>query len=92
MARRKIKQVTFGKCQVAIYRDSYAGEYVVRATVGDRVQGGATNGGYFTDDKRDARATAAAMVRKLKRTPACKAGGLAGARTKRRPAKKRSRR
>ncbi len=83
MARKKIKAVKFGGCEVAIYRDSYAGEYVVQTKVGGKVQGGA-GGGYFTDDKTDARKTAAFTIRTMTKKPACKrAGGLAGRRKRR---------
>lgn len=70
MARRTIKSVKFGRCAVTIAKDSYAGEYVVVTKVNGRVVGG-KDGGYFTDDKRDARATAAATIKQLRRARSC---------------------
>ena len=58
-------------CNVNIYRNAEYDEYVVKAVVGGRVQGG-KDGGYFTPDKQDARSTAAAEVRRLRRMPACR--------------------
>lgn len=72
MARRRIKHIRVGRCSVSIYRDSDAGEFVVRQTVGGKITGGRADGGYFTDDKSDARSTAAHMIRKLRKRPACR--------------------
>ena len=87
MARRKLKAVKFGNCEVAIYRDSYANEYVVQTKVGGKIQGGAESGGYFTDDKGDARSTAAATIRTMKARSVCKPTALGRAR--KRPVKRR---
>ena len=76
MARKKIHATKFGPCAVTIYRDASAGEYVVQAKVGGKIQGGAQGGGYFTDDKKDARTTAASMVRELRKRPSCKGTAL----------------
>ena len=72
MSRRLIKRVRIGKCEVAIYKDSFAGEFVVRQKVGKRVVGGKEDGGYFTDDKQDARNTAARIIRDLRKKKSCK--------------------
>ena len=72
MARRLIKRVRFGKCEVTIHKDSFAGEYVVRQKIGTRVTGGKKDGGYFTDDKKDARSTAASMIRNLRKKKTCR--------------------
>jgi len=85
MARRKVHATKFGPCAVSIYKDSYVGEYVVQASVGGKIQGD----GYFTDDKKDARSTAAFMVRDLKKRPSCqRPKALNGAR-RRAPKKRR---
>ena len=64
---RLIKKISFGQCVVTIHRKPEFDEFVVRTKIGDRVVGGKSNGGYFTDDKHDARGTAAAMIKKLRR-------------------------
>lgn len=71
MARKRIHSTRTGMCVVSIYRDSYAGEYVVTADVGGKRDGGKASGGYFTDNKADARNTAASMLRKLRRDGRC---------------------
>ncbi len=81
MASRAIHQTKFGACAVTIYRDTEWGEYIVKAKVAGKVEGGNRLGGYHTDHKGDARSTAAHMVRELKKRPACKDRSLAGART-----------
>lgn len=72
MARRKIKTTRVGRCAVNIYRDSEWDEFVVQSVVGGKVIGGKEDGGYFTDDKADARSNAAHAVRLLRKRPACK--------------------
>lgn len=71
MSRRLVKKTTFGQCQVKIMKDSYAGEFVVQTIVKGKVDGG-KDGGYFTDDKSDARSTAAAVIRRLRRERRCR--------------------
>ncbi len=75
MARRLVKSVALGRCAVKIYRDSDTREFVVRTILpGGRVSGGKEDGGYFTEDKSDARGTAAAQIRWLrKHHPGCRA-------------------
>lgn len=74
MARRKIHTTRITpRCVVNILRDAEYGEYVVQAVVDGKVVGGRAGGGAFTNDKKDARGTAAAMVRQLRRdVPACR--------------------
>jgi hypothetical protein len=74
MAYRKVKSVRVGSCAVEIHRDSDINEFRVRAIINGRVEGGRTGGGYFTDDKGDARGTAAVLLRHLRKRPACRAG------------------
>ena len=71
MARRLVKNIRVGSCAVKIYRDSYAGEYVVQEVVGGKVTGG-RDGGYFTPDKSDARSTAAHIARSFRKAPGCR--------------------
>ena len=68
MARRRIKSVRFGKCSVSIHRDAEWGEFVV-TTKGPAKR---FNGTYHTGDKRDARGTAAAQLRWLRRIGGCR--------------------
>lgn len=58
-------------CKVSIGRTTVPGEFRVRAIVNGKVTGGAANGGYFTEDKADARSTAAHMIRQLRQLPQC---------------------
>jgi hypothetical protein len=74
VAYRKVKSVRVGSCAVEIHRDPDHNEFRVRTIVNGKVEGGRDGGGYFTDDKGDARGTAAHMVRRLRKRPACKAG------------------
>jgi len=67
MARRRIKNVRFGRCSVSIHRDSAWNEYVVTTKAPTK----RFRGTYHTDDKRDARSTAAAQIRALRRARAC---------------------
>ncbi len=67
MARRRVKHVRVGRCSVDIHRDSDAREFIVSAVVGGR-----RDSGYFTEDRRDARGTAAHQVRRLRKLPACR--------------------
>jgi hypothetical protein len=68
---RILHSTRVGRCAVNIYRNAEYDEYIVKSVVGGRVQGG-EDGGYFTADKQDARSTAAAEVRRLRRVPACR--------------------
>jgi hypothetical protein len=70
MARRNLKTIKYRGCKVTIAKDSFAGEYVVTTFVNGKKQGG-KDGGYFTDDKKDARGTAAATLRRLRREKRC---------------------
>lgn len=73
MAIKKIHHTRVGSCVVNIYRDAELNEYVVKTVVNGRVQGG-KGGGYFTSAKDDARGTAAAEVRRLRKLSACRTG------------------
>ncbi len=65
---RLLKRVRIGhRCEVKIYRDPSAPEFIVHTIVN-----GKRDGGYFTGDKADARGTAAAQVRWAKKQPACR--------------------
>jgi hypothetical protein len=66
MAKRRIKNIRVGHCAVSIHKDSEWGEFVV-TTKG----AGKMNGTYHTDDKRDARNTAATMIRQLRKARVC---------------------
>lgn len=70
MARRILKTLTNGNCKVTIAKDSFAGEYVVSTYVNGRKEGG-KDGGYFTDDKKDAQATASAALQHAARRKRC---------------------
>lgn len=72
MARRLLKSVPTGSCRVKIYKDSYAGEFVVQTIVKGKVQGG-KGGGYFTEDRQDAEATATAITKQLTTDRRCHA-------------------
>lgn len=72
MARRLIKNVRVGRCAVKIYRDSDWNEYNVQQVVGGKIVGGREGGGYFTDNKQDARNVAAHEIRRLRKRPACR--------------------
>jgi hypothetical protein len=73
MARKKLKTVKVGRrCSVTIYRDSYAGEYVVQSVINGKTVGGKKDGGSFNDTMADARAAAAANARWLRKRPACR--------------------
>ncbi len=63
---RKIHTTKVGKCAVTIYRDSFNADFIVRRTMSGR-----TDKGYFTEDKQDARDTAAYIARGLRHSPAC---------------------
>jgi hypothetical protein len=67
VARRRIKHVRVGRCSVDIHRDSDSREFVVSSVVGGR-----RDSGYYTEDKSDARGTAAHQARRLRKLPACK--------------------
>jgi hypothetical protein len=68
MARRCIKSIRFGRCSVSIHRDREWDEYVV-TTKGPARR---FNGTYHTSHKGDARSTAAAQVRWLRRIGGCR--------------------
>lgn len=70
MARRTIKTVRAGVCKITIARDSFDNEFVVSTFIGGKKVGG-KGGGYFTHDKQDARNTAAATIRQLRRAGRC---------------------
>ena len=73
MALRKLRGIRVSPvCVVNIYRNTEHDEYVVKSFVRGRLQGG-EGGGYFASDKQDARDTAADIVRRLRRVPACRA-------------------
>lgn len=69
MARRRIKHVRVGRCAVDIYRDSETREFVVHTTM----YGGRRDSGYFTENKQDARNTAAHQAKWLRNRMSCKA-------------------
>ena len=58
-------------CSVKIFRNPEYGEWVVKSVINGKVIGG-KDGGSFESSKADARGTAAAMVRELRKRPACK--------------------
>lgn len=62
MARRRIKNIRFGRCTVSIHRDSEWNEYVVTVKSPHK----RFNGTYHTSDKQDARSTAAHQLRMLR--------------------------
>ena len=71
MALKKIHETRVGaNCAVRIYRNYEYDEYVVKAIVNGKVQGG-KDGGYFTSDHADAHGTAIAEVQRLQKRPAC---------------------
>ena len=67
MARRRLKNIRVGRCSVAIHRDTEWGEFVV-TTKGPAKR---FNGTYHTTTKSDARGTAAAQIRWLRRIGGC---------------------
>lgn len=71
MALKKIHETRVGTCAVRIYRNPEYGEFIVKTVVNGRVQGG-KSGGYFTEDKKDARGTAAFEVRRLRKLSSCR--------------------
>ena len=58
-------------CSVKIYKNTEYGEFVVKAVINGKVEGG-KDGGAYESSKKDARGTAAAFVRNLRKRPACK--------------------
>lgn len=70
MSKKLIKTTRVGKCSVKIYRDSEYGEYNVKSIMAHGKPG--PGDGYFTDNKKDARDTAAHSVRWLKKRRSCK--------------------
>lgn len=68
MARRRLKSIRVGKCTVAIHRDTEWNEYVVST----RAPAKRMNGTYHTDSKSDARSTAAAQIRTLRKSGVCR--------------------
>ncbi len=66
MARR-LKAIRVGRCTVSIHRNTEWNEYVVTTKAPSRRYSGT----YHTDDKRDARNTAAAQIRQLRRAGVC---------------------
>jgi len=75
MARKLLHTTKYGTCKVQIYKDNYAGEFVVTTTVKGKVVGGKSGGGDFTESKQDARNSAAHQLRWLRKHRAriCKA-------------------
>lgn len=72
MARRKLHQTRVGsRCVVRILRDRDYDEYIVQTAIDGRIVGGAEGGDYFTNDKQDARDTAAHTVKALRRAGRC---------------------
>ncbi len=70
MALRTLHTTKVGAYSIAIQRDSEWDEYRVTTKVGGRIT---PHGGvYYTTDKRDARGTAAAEVRRIKKLPSCR--------------------
>jgi hypothetical protein len=67
MAKRRLKNIRVGRCAVAIHKDSEWGEFVV-ITKGPVKR---FNGTYYTALKSDARSTAAAQIRWLRRIGGC---------------------
>ena len=73
MALRKLHETHVGThCVVRIYRNRDYGEYVVKTSIKGRIVGGADGGGYFTDDKQDARNTAAVTIKALRKNARCR--------------------
>lgn len=69
MGRRSIKSIRVGaQCFVSIHRDSEWNEYIVTS----RGPAALHRGTYHTTDKKDARGTAADIIRRLRRSGACK--------------------
>lgn len=62
MARRRIKNVRFGRCSVSIHRDPEWNEYIVTTKSPHR----RFNGTYHTTDMKDARSTAAHQLKMLR--------------------------
>lgn len=67
MALRRIKHVRVGRCSVSIHRDSEWNEF--RVTVKAPGKHGGTA---HEETKRDARATAAAEIKRLRRAGVCR--------------------
>lgn len=67
MARRRLKNIRVGRCAVSIHKDSEWGEFIVTTSGAGRM-----NGTYHTDDKRDARSTAAHTIKQLRKTGVCR--------------------
>lgn len=65
MVKRLIHTTRVGSCSVKIYRDSEWNEFVVKTS-------GVRGDGYHTDDRGDARSTAAHEARWLKKQPRCR--------------------
>jgi hypothetical protein len=64
---RLLHTTRVGTCAVKIYTNPIYHEYVVKT-----IQAGRKQGEYFTDDKQDARNTAAAQARWLKKRRSCR--------------------
>lgn len=65
--RRRGRTIRFGKCSVSIRKDFNWGEYVVTTKAPVKKW----RGTYHTDDMTDARSTAAATIRQLRRARVC---------------------
>lgn len=65
---RSVKTVRFGRCAVSIKRDADWDELVVVAKSPVRRMSGT----YHTGDMSDARATAADMIRRMRRSGGCR--------------------
>jgi hypothetical protein len=64
--------IRFGRCAIRIKRLPATNEWRVTETINGRITGGKVDGGYYTNDKQDARSTAAAMIRRLRQKGACR--------------------
>lgn len=81
MGRKKIHEISVGTaCSVRVYRDAEFGEYIVKAVVKGKPVGG-KGGGYHTDDKADAYATAGVEATRLGNRPACRVMNLSARRS-----------
>ena len=70
MARFKPKRITYKRCTFTLKRKPSTDEFVVQTFVGGKLVGG-KDGGYFTDDLADARATLAVTIKRVRREGRC---------------------
>jgi len=71
MARFKPKRITYKRCTFTLKRKPATDEFVVQTFVSGKLVGG-KDGGYFTDDLPDARATLAATIKRARRGLMCR--------------------